>query len=220
MDRNVLQMLRRVIAVIALCISGLNVHAYAVTASTVPSSTDPDSIARGETFMLLIGVSNEAGDPAILDVFAWDLTVIFDPVNFQWIRHPVSDIPLVVYGPGLTDPSAASGINLSGPIRNEQPAGVARVTGATEGSALPVGTVNGGQGAWFELEYLATQTAVTDDFIIKLILDEDIVLNDNILTVNIAPAVIPVPAAGWLLGSGLLGLLGLRSRQKALHNGR
>ena len=38
---------------------------------------------------------------------------------------------------------------------------------------------------------------------------------DYILTLNVAPSAVPLPAAAWLFGSALFGLFGLKRRQKA-----
>lgn len=39
--------------------------------------------------------------------------------------------------------------------------------------------------------------------------------NGSVLTIDVTPTVVPVPAAVWLFGSGLIGLAGLARRKKA-----
>ena len=73
-------------------------------------------------------------------------------------------------------------------------------TAKTNGSGLVTLTLLGGTN---QIEFRAAGNDVTDNFYIR---------SADILT---PPSAIPVPAAVWLFGSGLLGLAGLARRKKA-----
>ena len=60
-------------------------------------------------------------------------------------------------------------------------------------------------------EFYAAQTNVVDELRIEL---GDHFLVDDIALTSFSTSPVPVPAAAWLFGSGLIGLIGIRKRHK------
>jgi len=173
----------RAVAFVALCLPGVNLHA-----ATLSISTDAP-VQPGAGFVALVTIETE-----VVDFEAWDLTLYFD--------DGVMDFVDGAYGDGISN----SGGALLGPVSNSPAAGVAKISGAVLSAIQPpVGSV------LFELTFTMHADASPG---ISL-LDADLIANEVSLiegSGEIEIAVIPIPAAAWLMCSALLGLFGLGRR--------
>jgi hypothetical protein len=196
-----LKMIKSMAAVVAFCAAGV------VNAATISLTATPTTVNIGDSFSL--DVSGSAFDTGLT---TGSLRLSWDPADLT-LNTPDTDILSAVTGLGfLGTPFSSVAINdVAGTVdivMGSLPPGVLTPGGLIDfftlnftadagGAALitsELGFSEGVLGSWGD----TTSTDITSAM----------VYGDTTVTVN----AVPVPAAVWLFGSGLLGLVGVARR--------
>ena len=164
-------------------------------AATLDASVVKDTIQVGETTSVALALSLEAGEVASVFEGRFDLLGL----------GLVADANLVAGGPTWT----SSFGNISGSSQ-----AILSLTSDNQGGDRLVGSlqVTGVHPGIFEVA-LGDPTFAASDITTPPFL-EDVNITNPIGEVLGSVQVVPIPAAVWLFGSGLLGLIGIAKRKK------
>jgi len=166
------------------------------------------TVGVGQPFQMDLVVSG-LGDGIAPSLGGFDIDITFDDV---FTIDPNS----VVFGPFLGDPNNPSETQTTATLVNPE------VLFLRESSLLDVSTLDAIQGSSFTLAALTFTGSSTgtfsfwgDDYSGGLFLTDGRTLRPGLDGATVTVAALPEPATVWLLGLGLIGLIGIARRKNA-----